>query len=77
MLAELQRPVEAQPRLLTLYMEDVDDEGHAYGPDSIEVDAAILAVGRPSSLSSSSSSSSPPLPPPLPPPPAHNSCAID
>ena len=32
------------PRLLSLYMEDVDDEGHRHGPDSPEMQAAIRAV---------------------------------
>jgi predicted AlkP superfamily pyrophosphatase or phosphodiesterase len=44
LLEQLARPREAQPRFLTLYMEDLDDAGHQHGPDSPDVAAAILDV---------------------------------
>lgn len=44
LLEQLARPPEAQPRFLTLYMEDLDDAGHQHGPDSPEVAAALLDV---------------------------------
>lgn len=37
----LSLPKKVRPRLLALYMEGVDTAGHAYGPGSLEVDAAI------------------------------------
>lgn len=46
----LSKPKKDRPRLLMLYMEGVDTAGHAYGPDSPEVNAAIeecdVAVGE-------------------------------
>ena len=45
LLALLQRPVEQQPRLLTLYMEDVDDAGHAWGP--VRAGPETLFLGPP------------------------------
>lgn len=45
-LEHLARPVEIQPRFLTLYMEDMDDAGHQHGPDSSEVATAILDVDK-------------------------------
>lgn len=35
---------EPRPALLTLYFEHVDSAGHAFGPDSAEVDAALAQV---------------------------------
>ena len=46
LLEQLRRPVESQPRLLTLYMEDMDDAGHGFGPDSPELSLAMLEVDR-------------------------------
>jgi predicted AlkP superfamily pyrophosphatase or phosphodiesterase len=43
-LEQLAKPVETQPRFLTLYMEDMDDAGHQHSPDSPEVAKAILDV---------------------------------
>jgi predicted AlkP superfamily pyrophosphatase or phosphodiesterase len=37
-------PPPQRPRFLTLYFEQVDHEGHEHGPDSAEVDAAIVEV---------------------------------
>ena len=42
----LRLPAERRPHLVLLYMSDVDDAGHAYGPDSPEVDRAIERVDR-------------------------------
>ncbi|MGH6614644.1 ectonucleotide pyrophosphatase/phosphodiesterase [Sphingomonas sp.] len=38
----LDRPVGSRPRLVTLYFPMVDDAGHSFGPDSKEVNAAIV-----------------------------------
>ena len=46
LLEQLARPVETQPRFLTLYLEDMDDAGHMYGPDSPEVALSILEVDK-------------------------------
>lgn len=43
-LAWLSLPEEKRPHLLLLYMSDVDDAGHKYGPNSPEVKAAVQAV---------------------------------
>lgn len=40
----LRRPAETRPHFLTLYFDEVDTAGHADGPDSPEVNAAIRAV---------------------------------
>jgi len=40
----LRRPAEIRPKLLTLYFEAVDSAGHAYGPDSPQVNAAAADV---------------------------------
>jgi len=40
-LAWLDLPPAERPRLLTLYFEQVDHAGHAFGPESREVDAAL------------------------------------
>lgn len=38
----LDRPPEQRPHFLTLYFEHVDSAGHSYGPNSAEVDAALV-----------------------------------
>ena len=40
----LARPPEVAPQVVTLYFSDVDDAGHARGPDAPETDAAIARV---------------------------------
>ena len=45
-LAWLDLPKEKRPQLLTLYFSTVDDAGHAYGPDSVQVAAAITDVDQ-------------------------------
>lgn len=45
-LAWLDLPVEKRPRFLTLYFSSVDDAGHAYGPESEHVAAAIANVDQ-------------------------------
>ncbi|HEX4709467.1 ectonucleotide pyrophosphatase/phosphodiesterase [Phenylobacterium sp.] len=49
-LAWLDRPPAERPRFVTLYFDEVDSAGHAAGPDSQEVNAALArtdaAVGR-------------------------------
>ncbi len=45
-LAWLQLPPERRPHVLTLYMSDLDDAGHHYGPDSPEVGIAAQAVDQ-------------------------------
>lgn len=40
----LAMPATTRPRLITLYLDDVDTQGHAHGPDSAQVDAAITDV---------------------------------
>ncbi|WP_235364669.1 alkaline phosphatase family protein [Sphingomonas sp. ERG5] len=40
----LDRPPGSRPRFVTLYFPAVDDAGHAFGPDSKEVNAAIVQV---------------------------------
>lgn len=46
----LRRPAATRPRLLTLYFDRVDTAGHAHGPDSPELNAAVrqvdAAIGR-------------------------------
>lgn len=46
----LSLPAGERPRLVTLYFEKVDENGHAHGPDSPEVNAALretdAAIGR-------------------------------
>lgn len=42
----LDLPAAERPAFLTLYFSSVDDAGHAYGPDSPEVAAAIAEVDR-------------------------------
>ncbi|SEK65749.1 Predicted pyrophosphatase or phosphodiesterase, AlkP superfamily [Pseudoxanthomonas sp. GM95] len=37
-------PAEQRPQLAALYMEDVDEEGHSYGPDSQQVRDALHRV---------------------------------
>jgi predicted AlkP superfamily pyrophosphatase or phosphodiesterase len=37
-------PMDQRPALAALYMEDVDEEGHAHGPDSTEVREALHRV---------------------------------
>ena len=43
-LAWLQLPPEQRPHFITLYFSDVDSAGHAHGPDSPEVGAAVHEV---------------------------------
>jgi predicted AlkP superfamily pyrophosphatase or phosphodiesterase len=43
-LSWLDLPAEQRPRFITLYLEEVDTQGHAHGPDSMEVDHAIADV---------------------------------
>jgi predicted AlkP superfamily pyrophosphatase or phosphodiesterase len=43
-LAWLRLPPEERPHFITLYFSDVDSAGHAHGPDSPEVAAAVGAV---------------------------------
>ena len=43
-LAWLQSPPERRPHFITLYFSDVDSAGHAHGPDSPEVAAAVREV---------------------------------
>jgi predicted AlkP superfamily pyrophosphatase or phosphodiesterase len=40
----MRRPADIRPAFVTLYFEAVDDAGHAFGPDSAEVNAAIAEV---------------------------------
>ncbi|MDO8439129.1 MAG: ectonucleotide pyrophosphatase/phosphodiesterase [Telluria sp.] len=50
LLSWLERPAGTRPGFLALYFEDIDEAGHAYGPDSPELAAALghvdLAIGR-------------------------------
>lgn len=43
-LTWLNDPVGTRPRIATLYFDEVDDAGHAHGPDSVEVDDTLRAV---------------------------------
>jgi predicted AlkP superfamily pyrophosphatase or phosphodiesterase len=43
-LAWLERPPRRRPHLVTLYLEGIDSAGHAHGPDSPQVDAALAAA---------------------------------
>jgi predicted AlkP superfamily pyrophosphatase or phosphodiesterase len=49
-LGWLEKPVDARPRFATLYFSSVDTDGHKFGPDSAEVNAALadvdVALGR-------------------------------
>ncbi|MBS0178302.1 MAG: alkaline phosphatase family protein [Nitrospira sp.] len=45
-LAWLQLPAEKRPHLLTLYLSDLDDAGHHFGPDSPEIGLTAQAVDR-------------------------------
>eukprot|EP01105_Mastigella_eilhardi_P004753 TRINITY_DN1638_c0_g1_i20.p1 TRINITY_DN1638_c0_g1~~TRINITY_DN1638_c0_g1_i20.p1 ORF type:complete len:497 (+),score=75.57 TRINITY_DN1638_c0_g1_i20:73-1491(+) len=49
-LGWLSLPEEQRPSLVLMYFEGVDSMGHAYGPDSVQVNAAIeevdVAIGR-------------------------------
>ncbi|PZO77724.1 MAG: alkaline phosphatase family protein [Sphingomonas hengshuiensis] len=40
----LRRPVANRPRFITVYFDDVDTEGHAYGPDAPQTRAAMQDV---------------------------------
>jgi predicted AlkP superfamily pyrophosphatase or phosphodiesterase len=42
----LDLPVSERPTFLALYFSDVDDEGHAHGPDSTETRTAVLNVDK-------------------------------
>ena len=50
LLAWLDKPPPGRARFATLYLDEVDTQGHTYGPDSPEVSAALTgtdaAVGR-------------------------------
>jgi len=39
-------PQEERPRIITMYFSDVDDAGHAHGPESPEAKEALLGVDR-------------------------------
>ncbi|MGX5913792.1 ectonucleotide pyrophosphatase/phosphodiesterase [Aliidiomarina sp. Khilg15.8] len=43
-LGWLQKPADERPRMITLYMSDVDTAGHRYGPSSREVAQAVADV---------------------------------
>ncbi len=43
-IAWLRLPAEERPHFITLYMSDVDQAGHAYGPDSPETERAVHTV---------------------------------
>ena len=43
-LSWLDEPADARPRLITLYMSEPDGAGHAHGPESAEVSAAVGSV---------------------------------
>ncbi len=43
-IAWLRLPIAERPHFVTLYMSDVDQAGHMYGPDSHEVEQAVHAV---------------------------------
>jgi predicted AlkP superfamily pyrophosphatase or phosphodiesterase len=43
-LAWLERPPRRRPHLVTMYLEGIDSAGHAHGPDSPQVDAALAAA---------------------------------
>jgi predicted AlkP superfamily pyrophosphatase or phosphodiesterase len=45
-LAWLRLPAAERPHFITLYFSDVDSAGHAYGPDSPQVEAAVREVDR-------------------------------
>ena len=45
-LAWLKLPAEQRPHFITLYFSDVDSAGHAHGPDSPEVAAAVARVDK-------------------------------
>ncbi|HYF38732.1 MAG TPA: ectonucleotide pyrophosphatase/phosphodiesterase [Gemmatimonadales bacterium] len=45
-LAWLSLPADSAPSLITLYLGDVDDAGHEFGPKSSETDSAIGRVDR-------------------------------
>src|ERR1700722_12646863 len=45
-LAWLKLPAEQRPHFITLYFSDVDGAGHAHGPDSDEVRAAVAEVDK-------------------------------
>jgi predicted AlkP superfamily pyrophosphatase or phosphodiesterase len=45
-LAWLKLPAEQRPHFITLYFSDVDGAGHAHGPDSDEVRAAVTEVDK-------------------------------
>ena len=42
----LSLPKETRPQLLTLYIDDVDKAGHRFGPNSLEVEAALRVVDK-------------------------------
>jgi predicted AlkP superfamily pyrophosphatase or phosphodiesterase len=43
-LAWLDLPPDQRPRLVSLYFEQVDVAGHSYGPDSLQVDEAMVTI---------------------------------
>lgn len=42
----MRRPSEIRPKFVTLYFDSVDTAGHRFGPDSVEVNAALNDVDR-------------------------------
>lgn len=46
LLSWLDKPQTERPRFLTLYFDDVDHAGHDFGPDSTELERALLDVDR-------------------------------
>jgi predicted AlkP superfamily pyrophosphatase or phosphodiesterase len=45
-IAWLRLPAEQRPHFITLYMSDVDQAGHLYGPDGHETEQAVHAVDQ-------------------------------
>jgi predicted AlkP superfamily pyrophosphatase or phosphodiesterase len=46
LLPYFDKPIAQRPRFLTLYMDEVDEAGHAAGPDSHEVREAVTKVDK-------------------------------
>lgn len=42
----MRRPAAVRPRLVSLYFDRVDTDGHRYGPDSAQVNAAVARTDR-------------------------------
>jgi predicted AlkP superfamily pyrophosphatase or phosphodiesterase len=45
-IAWLNLPAEKRPHLITLYFSEIDSKGHAFGPDSKEVEHALQDIDR-------------------------------